>query len=107
MQERISTALFHGVKAGAGGNPVDVTKGPIRLEYGWKVNPQKGEELALAFAMGQLFNLLKSWRLRLDSDRTFRLVIIQLCRKVGDKFGSARQQSILTSTRFAPKPTKK
>lgn len=30
--------------------------GPIRLEYGWKVNPQKGEETgAFAFGMGQLF----------------------------------------------------
>lgn len=30
--------------------------GPIRIEYGWKVNPRKGEEPgAFAFAMGQLF----------------------------------------------------
>ncbi len=30
--------------------------GPLRIEYGWKVNPEKGEEPgAFAFAMGQLF----------------------------------------------------
>lgn len=30
--------------------------GPIRIEYGWKINPKKGEEPgAFAFAMGQLF----------------------------------------------------
>ncbi len=30
--------------------------GPIRVEYGWKVAPEKGEEPgAFAFAMGQLF----------------------------------------------------
>jgi outer membrane protein insertion porin family len=30
--------------------------GPIRLEYGWKVSPQRGEETgAFAFGMGQLF----------------------------------------------------
>jgi outer membrane protein insertion porin family len=30
--------------------------GPIRLEYGWKINPKKGEEAGVfAFGMGQLF----------------------------------------------------
>jgi outer membrane protein insertion porin family len=30
--------------------------GPLRIEYGWKVNPEKGEEPgAVAFGMGQLF----------------------------------------------------
>lgn len=30
--------------------------GPLRIEYGWKINPRKGEEPgAFAFAMGQLF----------------------------------------------------
>jgi outer membrane protein insertion porin family len=30
--------------------------GPLRLEYGWKVNPDRGEEPgAFAFGMGQLF----------------------------------------------------
>jgi outer membrane protein insertion porin family len=30
--------------------------GPLRIEYGWKVNPQKGETAgAVAFSMGQLF----------------------------------------------------
>jgi outer membrane protein insertion porin family len=30
--------------------------GPIRIEYGWKIRPEKGEEPgAIAFAMGQLF----------------------------------------------------
>jgi outer membrane protein insertion porin family len=30
--------------------------GPLRIEYGWKINPQKGEDPgAFAFAMGQLF----------------------------------------------------
>ncbi len=30
--------------------------GPLRIEYGWKVNPLKGEDPgAFAFAMGQLF----------------------------------------------------
>ncbi len=30
--------------------------GPLRIEYGWKINPLKGEESgAFAFAMGQLF----------------------------------------------------
>jgi outer membrane protein insertion porin family len=45
------------VKAGAGvgvrwGSPM----GPIRIEYGWKISPQKGESQgAVAFAMGELF----------------------------------------------------
>ncbi|MFH1114131.1 MAG: outer membrane protein assembly factor BamA [Pseudomonadota bacterium] len=45
------------VKAGAGlGVRWMSPMGPIRLEYGWKINPQKGEEPgAFAFAMGQLF----------------------------------------------------
>ncbi len=54
------------VKAGVGVGIRWVSPmGPIRLEYGWKVNPQKGEEPgAFAFAMGQLFWIvLKSWRL--------------------------------------------
>jgi outer membrane protein insertion porin family len=30
--------------------------GPLRIEYGWKVNPSRGEDAgAFAFAMGQLF----------------------------------------------------
>ncbi|MDQ7781692.1 MAG: outer membrane protein assembly factor BamA [Desulfomonilaceae bacterium] len=45
------------VKAGAGvGIRWMSPMGPIRLEYGWKINPAKGEEPgAFAFAMGQLF----------------------------------------------------
>jgi len=45
------------VKAGAGlGIRWISPMGPIRIEYGWKINPQKGEEPgAVAFAMGQLF----------------------------------------------------
>jgi outer membrane protein insertion porin family len=45
------------VKAGAGFGIRWVSPmGPIRIEYGWKVNPRKGEEPgAFAFAMGQLF----------------------------------------------------
>ncbi len=45
------------VKAGAGvGIRWMSPMGPIRLEYGWKINPEKGEEPgAFAFAMGQLF----------------------------------------------------
>ena len=49
--------FFTEVKAGVGvGVRWMSPMGPIRLEYGWKVNPQKGEEPgAFAFAMGQLF----------------------------------------------------
>lgn len=45
------------VKAGAGvGLRWISPMGPIRVEYGWKVAPEKGEEPgAFAFAMGQLF----------------------------------------------------
>jgi len=45
------------VKAGAGiGVRWISPMGPIRIEYGWKINPGKGEEPgAMAFAMGQLF----------------------------------------------------
>ncbi len=45
------------VKAGAGiGVRWISPMGPIRIEYGWKINPEKGEEPgAVAFAMGQLF----------------------------------------------------
>lgn len=51
------TPFMQSVKAGAGlgirwVSPV----GPIRIEYGWKINPEKGETPgAVAFAMGQLF----------------------------------------------------
>jgi len=49
--------LFKDVKAGVGVGIRWVSPmGPIRVEYGWKVNPQKGEDPgAFAFAMGQLF----------------------------------------------------
>ncbi|MDQ1239216.1 MAG: outer membrane protein insertion porin family, partial [Thermodesulfobacteriota bacterium] len=49
--------LMAEVKAGAGlGIRWISPMGPIRIEYGWKINPQKGEEPgAVAFAMGQLF----------------------------------------------------
>jgi outer membrane protein insertion porin family len=45
------------VKAGAGvGLRWLSPMGPIRIEYGWKINPKKGESPgAFAFAMGQLF----------------------------------------------------
>jgi outer membrane protein insertion porin family len=45
------------VKAGAGvGLRWISPMGPIRVEYGWKVAPERGEEPgAFAFAMGQLF----------------------------------------------------
>lgn len=45
------------VKAGAGvGIRWISPMGPLRVEYGWKVTPEKGEEPgAFAFAMGQLF----------------------------------------------------
>ncbi|MEJ2715983.1 MAG: outer membrane protein assembly factor BamA [Deltaproteobacteria bacterium] len=45
------------VKAGAGvGVRWLSPMGPIRIEYGWKINPEKGEAPgAFAFAMGQLF----------------------------------------------------
>jgi outer membrane protein insertion porin family len=45
------------VKAGAGvGVRWLSPMGPLRIEYGWKINPRKGEEPgAFAFAMGQLF----------------------------------------------------
>ncbi|MGC8604221.1 MAG: outer membrane protein assembly factor BamA, partial [Desulfomonilaceae bacterium] len=46
-----------GVKAGIGlGIRWISPMGPLRIEYGWKLNPLKGEEPgAFAFAMGQLF----------------------------------------------------
>ncbi len=49
--------FFTDVKAGVGvGIRWMSPMGPIRIEYGWKVNPQKGEDPgAFAFAMGQLF----------------------------------------------------
>lgn len=45
------------VKAGVGAGIRWVSPmGPLRIEYGWKINPQKGEDPgAFAFAMGQLF----------------------------------------------------
>jgi outer membrane protein insertion porin family len=45
------------VKAGAGvGIRWLSPMGPIRIEYGWKIKPEKGEAPgAFAFAMGQLF----------------------------------------------------
>jgi outer membrane protein insertion porin family len=45
------------VKAGVGVGIRWVSPmGPLRIEYGWKINPQKGEDPgAFAFAMGQLF----------------------------------------------------
>lgn len=49
--------LLKDVKAGVGlGIRWMSPMGPIRIEYGWKVNPVKGEDPgAFAFAMGQLF----------------------------------------------------
>jgi outer membrane protein insertion porin family len=49
--------LCNDVKAGVGIGVRWVSPmGPIRIEYGWKVNPNRGEEPgAFAFAMGQLF----------------------------------------------------
>ncbi len=49
--------LFDEVKAGAGlGIRWISPMGPIRIEYGWKINPRKGEAPGnFAFAMGQLF----------------------------------------------------
>jgi outer membrane protein insertion porin family len=45
------------VKAGFGGGVRWMSPmGPLRIEYGWKINPSKGEDPgALAFHMGQLF----------------------------------------------------
>jgi outer membrane protein insertion porin family len=45
------------IKAGAGiGIRWVSPMGPLRIEYGWKLTPRKGEELgAFAFSMGQLF----------------------------------------------------
>lgn len=45
------------LKAGFGGGVRWMSPmGPLRIEYGWKINPQKGEDPgALAFNMGQLF----------------------------------------------------
>lgn len=45
------------VKAGVGAGIRWISPmGPLRIEYGWKINPQKGEDPgAFAFAMGQLF----------------------------------------------------
>jgi outer membrane protein insertion porin family len=49
--------FFNDVKAGVGVGIRWVSPmGPIRVEYGWKINPAKGEDPgAFAFAMGQLF----------------------------------------------------
>jgi outer membrane protein insertion porin family len=49
--------MFDEVKAGYGvGVRWMSPMGPIRIEYGWKVRPRKGEDPgAFAFAMGQLF----------------------------------------------------
>jgi len=49
--------MFKEIKAGFGAGIRWVSPmGPIRMEYGWKISPQKGEETgAFAFAMGQLF----------------------------------------------------
>lgn len=49
--------LFDEIKSGVGvGIRWMSPMGPIRLEYGWKINPRKGEERgAFAFGMGQLF----------------------------------------------------
>lgn len=51
------TKFMSEVKAGAGiGVRWISPMGPLRIEYGWKINPQKGEAPgAFAFAMGQLF----------------------------------------------------
>jgi len=51
------TPFLQSVKAGAGVGIRWVSPvGPIRIEYGWKINPQPGEQPgAVAFAMGQLF----------------------------------------------------
>ncbi|MEW6349596.1 MAG: outer membrane protein assembly factor BamA [Thermodesulfobacteriota bacterium] len=51
------SAFMPSVKAGVGfGVRWLSPMGPLRIEYGWKINPQKGEEPgAFAFAMGQLF----------------------------------------------------
>jgi outer membrane protein insertion porin family len=54
----VSDSLFMtDVKAGVGVGIRWVSPmGPLRIEYGWKINPQKGEDPgAFAFAMGQLF----------------------------------------------------
>lgn len=52
-----ATPMLQEVKAGYGvGIRWMSPMGPIRLEYGWKIMPKKGEEPgAFAFAMGQLF----------------------------------------------------
>ncbi|HMK34189.1 MAG TPA: outer membrane protein assembly factor BamA [Desulfomonilaceae bacterium] len=49
--------LFKELKAGFGAGIRWVSPmGPIRIEYGWKVSPEKGEDPgAFAFGMGQLF----------------------------------------------------
>ncbi len=51
------SAFMPEVKAGVGfGVRWLSPMGPLRIEYGWKINPEKGEEAgAFAFAMGQLF----------------------------------------------------
>jgi outer membrane protein insertion porin family len=51
------TPFMTTVKAGFGGGVRWMSPmGPLRIEYGWKVNPEKGEDPgALAFNMGQLF----------------------------------------------------
>lgn len=51
------TPFMQSVKAGAGVGIRWVSPvGPIRIEYGWKINPERGEAPgAVAFAMGQLF----------------------------------------------------
>jgi outer membrane protein insertion porin family len=49
--------FFTEVKAGVGAGVRWVSPmGPIRIEYGWKVNPERGEKAGeFAFGMGQLF----------------------------------------------------
>jgi outer membrane protein insertion porin family len=49
--------MLTSVKAGAGAGLRWISPmGPIRIEYGWKIAPEKGEEPgAFAFSMGQLF----------------------------------------------------
>lgn len=51
------SALMSTIKAGAGVGIRWVSPmGPIRIEYGWKLTKEKGQEAgAFAFAMGQLF----------------------------------------------------
>jgi outer membrane protein insertion porin family len=52
-----ATPFMTEVKAGFGGGVRWVSPmGPIRIEYGWKVNPERGEKAGeFAFGMGQLF----------------------------------------------------